>query len=446
MTTSTPPSQAPAKQAQQFRIPQDSLWAQAWKVAAALSLVGIIASLLGFISDPKRFAFSYLFAFIVVVSIALGSLFFVLIQHLSAAGWSASVRRSAEVFLAGSPILALLVLPLLANVSHLYEWTHTADDSHHTEAHAEQAPAPQHQEGHHAQQGEHKDKAHSPMEAALHHKLLAHKQGYLNTPFFLVRAVFYVAMWILWSLLYFRWSLRQDKDGDPKYTRWMQSRSPLALSVFGVTLTFAAFDWLMSLEPAWYSTIFGVYFFAASVVATLAMLIVFTMQLNASGVLGNIVNVEHYHDLGKLLFAFICFWAYIGLSQLLLIWYAGIPEEATYYHHRWDSQGWRAVSLFLFVGHFAAPFFFLISRMVKRRLTLLKYGASWMLFVHMVDMYWFVMPYADAHGFSLHWLDIACLMAVVGAYLAFVFYRMLGIPLIAVGDPRLHRAINFHNA
>jgi hypothetical protein len=184
------------------------------------------------------------------------------------------------------------------------------------------------------------------------------------------------------------------------------------------------------------------------------MIILLTMAMRRSGLIGEAVNVEHYHDLGKLLFGFIVFWAYISFSQFMLIWYAGIPEEATYYHLRWwGGGGFKAISIILVLGHFVLPFFLLISRNTKRRLEFLAFGCLWMLVMHVVEIYWLVMPYATQEPDSLvhtalrvHWVDIACLFAVGGIYMSVVLFQMTRFPLVPVGDPRLARALKFENA
>ena len=166
-----------------------------------------------------------------------------------------------------------------------------------------------------------------------------------------------------------------------------------------------------------------------------------TYALKSAGILGEAVQTEHYHDLGKLLFGFLVFWAYITFSQFMLIWYASIPEETTYYHARWN-EGWQTFTLALALGHFVFPFFFLISRNIKRRVQLLAFGAGWLLVMHVLECFWLVMPYASETGsFELHWMDIAAVLAVAGSYLAFVFFRMTQLPLIPVGDPRLARSL-----
>jgi hypothetical protein len=235
-----------------------------------------------------------------------------------------------------------------------------------------------------------------------------------------------------------------------------QSWAPVALAGFAFSLTFAAFDWIMALEPAWFSTIFGVYVFAGGVVSSLAVLILVLMALKAAGYLDKVVTVEHFHDLGKLMFGFNCFWAYIAFSQYMLIWYAALPEETTFYHTRGagpEAHGmWGPVGLLLVAGHFIFPFFWLISRHAKRtHLSRLKFGAAWLLCMHFVEWYWFVMPNyipsngVDPKGVDLSWMDLGSLLAVGGIYLAAVLYRMTQHPLIPIGDPRLVRSVHHYN-
>ena len=257
-----------------------------------------------------------------------------------------------------------------------------------------------------------------------------------------MRAAIYFALWTLLSLFYFSSSTSQDSSRDKSLTRKMQSWAPLAMFGWALSLTFAAVDWMMSLEPTWFSTIFGVQYFAVSAVSALATLVLVTYLLRNAGLLGEAVTVEHFHDLGKLLFGFLVFWAYISFSQFMLIWYASIPEETTYYHLR-ENGGWWTFSVFLGVCHFFVPFFGLISRNVKRRVPLLALGAGWLLVMHVVEVYWLVMPYSNAGaGLDVHWMDLAALFAVGGAYLAVVFFRMSQHPLIPVGDPRLDDALH----
>ena len=201
----------------------------------------------------------------------------------------------------------------------------------------------------------------------------------------------------------------------------------------------------MSLEPHWFSTIFGVYVFAGSVVSIFALLILLVLRLKSAGALENVVTWEHFHDLGKLLFGFVVFWAYIGFSQFMLIWYANIPEETFWFEMRWDDPSWRWTSIFLAAGHFGVPFLFLISQPVKRNQVTMTIAALWMLFMHYVDMYWLVMPTLHHEAFQLSLLDFTCWLGIGGLFLAVVGRLMQGKALVPINDPRLGESLAFEN-
>lgn len=445
-----------------YRIPADSPWAGAWKIAAAVAVLGLAGAGAGFATDPRRFAFSWLFAFTTFLTIALGAIFFVVVQHLTAASWSVAVRRTAEFFAAPMPVFVLLFLPLLGGLGHLYEWA----GPHGASEEQDQARDP---EEHTSLLGASPASAQEPIDDEdepqqiqlppgvggtepgldphapahqLHEDLLEHKGHWLAVPYWLIRALVYFLIWIGIALFYWRHSVAQDESRDPHLTATMQRFAPPAAILFALSLTFAHFDWVMALEPTWYSTIYGVYIFAGAAVSIYALVTVVTLSMRASGLLGDAVTIGHFHDLGKMTFGFIVFWAYIGFSQMMLIWYANIPEEIVYYHARWHAHGWKELSLLLVFGHFALPFLYLISRSFKRRLALLGFGASWMLVMHAVDIYWFVMPSYDGGGLAPHWLDLACLLAVGGVYVGTALYLMTRYPLIPVGDPRLSRSLH----
>ena len=462
-------------------------WASAWKVFATIGAAGAVAAAGGYTLDPRRFAFSWMFAFVTCLSIALGSIFFVLVQRLTSAGWSVTVRRTAEFF--GYGILALipLFIPILMCMGHLFPWLGEHKEAetppaHHgsitliTPAFAGQAQPQGHEPppapatdaplghgnppaadlplGPHTgslpASGNTPGQTHAIHEShqLAHTALMAKKSAYLNKNFFYFRACLYFLIWTILAVRLFSYSAAQDISKDPQLTVRAQAFAPGATLLFALSLTFAAFDWIMSLEPTWFSTIFGVYFFAAGVVSSYAVLILVTLALRNSGPLDGAVTVEHFHDLGKLMFGFLVFWAYIGFSQFMLIWYAALPEETTWYHNRWDHDPWAKVSLAILFGHFVLPFFWTISRTFKRNLGRLQIGAGIILVMHVVDMYWFVMPnyMLGQDGFALSWIDIACLCAVGGIYGAFVFYRMTKYSLVPVGDPRLERSLHFQNA
>jgi hypothetical protein len=442
--------------ARDYRIPAGAAWAQAWKMAAVVGVLGLAAAAYGYTVDPRRFAFSYLMGFVTVLTIAFGSLFFVLIQHLTGAGWSVTVRRTSEFFVAGIVIVPLLALPNLLGKGELFPWWHHGQEE--TVAHAqeptrvhvgqahENAPAANHAEAE-AQEGE--GHGHGPLHA-LEENTMAKKVPYLNSSFFFIRAVLYFLAWLWLGERLFRYSTAQDASGDPKWTVKLQRLAPGATFVFAITLTFAAFDWIMGLQPTWYSTMFGVRIFAASAVLGLAINILVALGLRNAGVVKNEISVEHLHDLGKLMFAFLIFWAYISFSEFFLIWYAAIPEETVYYHMRWDSESWRMLSVSIVAVKFIIPFFLTMSRNVKRNPGVLGLGAAWIVVMHLVEMYYWVMPYyggADV-PFTVSGLmtDVGGVLGCVGIYLAVVFRRMLNHPVIPVRDPRLSRALNFVNA
>ncbi len=377
-------------------------------IAGAIGVLGLLASaLLGFArADSERFYLSYLVSFSYFLSLTLGALFFVLLQHLTQSGWSVSVRRIAEGFAANASMLAVLFVPLLFGLGSLYEWTQ-----------------PEHVAGDH---------------------LLQAKSGYLNPVFFFVRLVVYFGAWILMSRFFFRQSVLQDRTGDPEITTRMRKRSAPAVFVFALTLTFCAFDLLMSLEPHWFSTIFGVYFFSGSVLGFFAVLPVSAFFLQRSGRLRGLVTTEHFHDLGKLVFAFAVFWAYIAFSQYMLYWYANIPEETEWFLRRQTGE-WTAVSWLLLVGHFIVPFLALISRVPKRRRGVLVTVAIWILFMHWVDLYYVVMPHASEGRVPLGLLDLTTFLGIGGIWVAAFAHRLRDRALVPTKDPRLADSLTFEN-
>jgi hypothetical protein len=215
--------------------------------------------------------------------------------------------------------------------------------------------------------------------------------------------------------------------------------------MFAVTVSFASFDLLMSLAPHWYSTIFGVYYFAGAVVGSCAMLTLVVLIFQKMGKFGNLVNAEHYQDLGKLIFAFTVFWAYIGFSQYFLIWYGNLPEETIWYLKRQTGQ-WTTVTLVLLFGHFMVPFLGLMSRHIKRNSVLLMLWAAWLLLMHWLDMYWIVMPEFSAGTVPLGLADLLTFLGIGGIYLSGALHFCCRHPLIPVEDPRLHEAVGFENA
>lgn len=465
-----------------YRIPEsDTFWSGlTWKASLVVALVGGALSAFGFSNDAERFGYSYLFGFIVVTTIVLGGIFYCAVTNFTAGHWGVTARRMAEVAGSAAPLLLLLFIPLAGGVMSgtftMYdEWLqldhgdHGDHEDHGDEHeghddHEHEGESAQEHEEHgaldfftastaHAQDIERVrrnppvDGIHTTrtsQEHAAHHHVLHHKASWLSGNGWLIRGVVYLAIWILLGFFFFFRSLKQDtasKEERFQINREVQSRSAFVAIAFGLTLTFAAFDWVMSLEPSWYSTIFGVTVFAGSAVAILALQTFVGISLYQKGHVGEALNVEHFHDLGKLLFGFMCFWAYVCFSQWMLIWYAGIPEEAVWYLKRW-GHGWKFWSLMLGFGHFVIPFYLMMSRLWKRRLPLMKLGAIWLFILHICDVYWLVLPqYGD---FSLNAMDIGALLLCLGLFFAYFFRTLTKHPLIPVGDPRLQRCIHHH--
>ena len=355
--------------------------------------------------QPRQLYTSYLLSWVYFAILALGGLFFVILQHLTRAGWSVVVRRQAEAVAATMPLLALLFVPVALGVREIYPW-----------ARADVA----------------------------HDHLLAHKAPWLSPGPFLLRAAVYLLLWSALGWWFWRQSRRQDRMGALQLTRRMQAVSAPATLVFGLTLTFAAFDWIMSLAPKWYSTVFGGYLFAGLAMSAFALLIVLTLLLQKRGLLEGVVTADHFHDLGKLLFAFVVFWAYIAFSQFMLQWYANIPEETNWYAERLH-HGWQPLTMALAVGHFVIPFFFLLLRDVKRRGAPLLFAALWLLLMQWLDLYWLIMPALYHEGPRLHLLDVLTFLALGCAFTAALAWTLRQQPLVPVNDPRLAESLAFEN-
>ncbi len=392
---------------EQVTIPPGHPWNRIPVFGAALALLGAAACAILGPADPKQFFFSWLVSFLFFLSLALGALFFVLIQYATQGGWGIVLRRIGETVFAVLPVMAALFLPLLLGLRDLYSWA---------------VPG-----------------------AAEHDALLRWKAPYLNMPFFLIRAAIYFASWSLISLLYYRGSRSQDATGDPRVSARLRRLAGPSIIVLALTQTFASIDWIMSLTPHWYSTMFGVYFFAGSFVGFIALLSVVAAAMRSAGLLDTVISAEHLQDVGKLLFGFTAFWAYIAFSQFFLIWYANLPEETIFYKARLEGS-WQMVSVLLMAGHFGIPFFYLMGRPVKRRGATLAIGGAWLLAMHFVDLYWQVMPTLHPQGVRPSTLDVAAFVAIGGGFVAAASWLMRRQALVPIRDPRLAESLAFENA
>lgn len=369
-------------------------------IGLGLGLAGMAGSAFLAQGHMQEFLYAWLVAFLFFLSIALGGLFFVLVLFATKAGWGVSVRRLAEHAMATLPIFALLFLPIAWGAGQIFSWWEGPGDD----------------------------------------ALLALKEPYLNSGFFLARAATYFIVWSAIALWFASRSARQDISGEHSITRRLQAASGPCLILYAFTVTFASIDWIMALDPHWYSTMFGIYFFSGCLVGIFAFLVLAVGLLQEAGYVKQVIHKGHYHTLGMLLFAFMVFWAYIAFSQYFLIWYANIPEETIWYLHRMHGT-WSNLSLILAVGHFGIPFFFLMPRAIKENPRLLMAGAAWMLLMHLADIYWLVMPNLYDHGPHFGLLDVAALASVGGIFMGAFGWSLRRHALIPVKDPRLPESL-----
>jgi hypothetical protein len=380
-------------------------------VPIAIGIAALVITAVGWATDAEQFYFSYLVGWIFCVSLALGGLFFVMIQHLTRAKWSVVVRRFPEALIWSFPLLVVLGIPLLFGLHDLYHWTH----------HELYDPA-----------------------GPEYDPVLAGKESYLNIPFFLGRVAFYFLSWTYISYRLYTLSIRQDVDPRTDIPDKQRRVSAWGLPVLAVTTAFGGFDMLMSLDPHWFSTIFGVYFFAGSFMAVMAFIALVAMMLQKAGMLEETVTTEHYQDLGKFLFGFVIFWAYIAFSQYMLIWYGNLPEETFFYRHRLEN-GWETYSAVLLMAHFVIPFIILLSRTAKRVLPILAFMCVWMLIMHWFDFYWIAMPVLHEYP-SISVLDLTSFVGLASILFGVVIFRLSRHSLVPEEDPGLARSMAFVNS
>jgi hypothetical protein len=362
--------------------------------AGGLGGLGAIGIAIGFVVAPTQAAFAYLTAWTYALSIALGALIFLMIGHAVGARWTVMFQRFTEAITGALPVLAVLFVPIALGLPILYPWA---------------APA----------------RGLDPEVAAK----LAHKAPYLNPTFWIVRAAFFFAVWIAIGELLAHWG-RRFAHGRAR------ALSAAGLPAIGLTLTFAAFDWLMSLTPLWYSTIFGLLYFSGGFVAALALIAIVAYAARRVPAVATHVRASHTGALGRLMFAFLVFWAYMELSQGLITWIANKPDEVPWYVAR-GAGAWGDVFTVLVIGHFALPFFGLLSKALKRRPAVLAIAGAWLVVMHYVDVYWLVMPTLH-RVLAIHWLDFAAPCGVLGVTVAIAAARAR-VPL-AIDDPNFAAA------
>ena len=371
------------------------------KTALKVGAAGLALCAVGALLNLDQFFRSYLLGYLFWAGITLGSFGLLMVHHLSGGGWGYAIRRCLESAIRTLPLVALLLVPILLGVNRLYIWTD------------------------------------AELMATDH--ILHGKQPYLNVPFFMARAVLYFLIWGVYGWMLNKWSFEQDRTKDPKLSRRLEVISGPGLVLLGLTITFASVDWVMSLDPHWFSTMYGLIFVVGDVLATLSFAICLITYLSDREPLAGFLKVSHYHDLGNLMLAFVMLWAYLSFSQYLIIWSGNLPEETPWYIHR-TGHGWSAIAIVLIIFHFALPFVLLLSRKTKRVAATLVKIAAFVLVMRLVDLFWQVAPAFYNEHLTVHWMDLAAPVAIGGLWVWFFARQMKDKPLLPLHDPGLAEA------
>jgi hypothetical protein len=373
-----------------------------------LGLVGVIGiglSIVGAFVSPLQLSFSWLFAFAFYFTMLAGCFFWIIVHHVVDAEWSVVVRRQLENLAMLLAVMAVFFIPVVIFRHHLYEWMNIPVG---------------------------------------HDPILDSKRGYLNWHFFLTRSIFYFVFFIGATLLFRRFSIRQDRDGNPAFTINMRRLAFVALPLFALSLTFGAYDWLLGIDYHWFSTMWGVYIFAGAAGSSMSLLVLVITALRKAGYLKETVTVEHYHIMGKWMLAFCIFWAYIGFGQYMLIWYANMPEETEYFIRR-NTESWNTLSLLLVIGRFFIAFAILLVRGPKKKPLQLCLIGAWIVFMQMLDIYIVILPALHGPGVVVSIWDFIPLLGM-GATLAFVFLWIVRrSSTFPNRDPRLVESLNIVN-
>lgn len=391
-------------------------------IGLGLLVVGLVLIGINFATDASdhhgRFWRLYVTGFVTLTSVALGASFIIAVEHVAGAYWSVPNRRILEILCWLFPVLGVLGLPLLmdAPMEALFHWLHP--------------------------EGDH---------------LLEHKAPYLNRPFFTVRYFIYFISWTFAAWFFHRNSVRQEETKDQAITTTNLRFGALYICIFALTSSFFAIDWVMSLEAHWFSTMFGIYYFAGTMCVGFSVFALFYLYLKNRNVLHPGLGKDHLYPIANFMFAFAMFWTYIGFCQFMLIWYAGMGEETMYYIPRWEGD-WKAMAIIMMIAKFPVPFFVLVGRMNKTREKVVQFMAYWLIFWHFVDMYWNVMPSLKDHSikydkltqveptipFSFNILDAGWLL--FGAGLVMVVFYLKGRKgnMVPVGDPKLEHGLHWH--
>jgi len=417
--------------------------------SSVIAVIGILLSIVGFITDP-RFIHSYLVSYVFFTTLSLGGLFFVLAHHMFGADWSVVLRRIPETLMLLVPIMLIFYIPIGMNLDSLYQWTDSVPDYYYEDGQLHWKDKAKMKNSLDSNYGEKENYEKSYQTGKnkydenfwKHHPTMVAKAAYLNKDFFYIRLGLYFLIWTSLIFSLYKTSVSHKTSLDKQK---MKKMSALGLALFAITISFFGFDLIMSLDAAWFSTMFGVYIFAGSYLTAVSFVTLVCLFLHSKGILVDEINEKHYANLGKVLFTFTVFWAYIGGFQYYIYWYANLPEEIFWFIQRWEGP-WKYLSLFLIIGHFIIPFTLLIFNKLKRNKTVLLVLSSLFIVLHYIDMYWMVMPnfFRDSHGYIksdkvydlsiLSWTDLSIFLAMGGILMAIFWILFQRNPIVPNKD------------
>jgi len=380
--------------------PSDTLRPQMDRVqrnALFVGLVALVISLIGLFRDAQHFWQSYLFAYIFWAGLTLGCLGIFFLHNVVGGNWGVAIRRLVESGLQTLPLILVFAIPVLFALGSLYKWT---DASYVKE-----------------------------------HFAVGHKAAYLNPTWFIIRTLLYFAIWGFSGYRILAMANEHDRTGDPALFKRIKARSAPALLVFVLTTTYAFIDWIMSLEPDWYSTIYAWMYTVGQVLLTFSFLVAVLVLLSKREPFASFLTRQHYHDIGNLMLAFTMLWAYMSFAQFLIIWAENLPDEIPWYVRRF-SGGWGYIAWTISIFHFFVPFFLLLLRFVKKNPTRLRTLALWIIAMKILDVFWMVEPAFRQRGLEVYWTDLVALVGLGGIWLAFFINNLKARPLLASHDPR----------
>ena len=370
---------------------------RAQNLALVVGLIGIVGTAVGYKGNEDQFFQSYLLSYVYWISLTMGSLLVLMVHHVAGGRWGFSIRRLLEAGTRTLPLMIVLFIPIVVGLHSLYEWTH--------------------------------------LEVVEADEILSAKKGYLNETAFVYRNAIYFVIWAVMAYLLNRWSSQQDGMVATHPTRWMQRLSGIGILIYAISMTLASVDWIMSLEPHWFSTIFSAIYILGQMLLTWAFMVIVGVPLSRTRPLNVLLTNDRLRDLGTFMLAFVMLWTYTSFSQLLIIWGANLPEEISWYLTRLKGS-WLTVGYLMIGFHFGLPFVLLVSSRIKARLPILVTIAFGLMFMRLVDLYWITAPAFDKSGLDIHWLDIALPVGMGGIWISVFFWHLKRRSLVALNDPR----------